>query len=185
MFLLSILDSAGIPIIAGVDALVAYLAYKDPAAGYMGAGLAVVGSLIGSFFLFGLARKGGERYLDRYTATGRGAVLKNWFVRYGLLTVLIPALLPIPMPLKIFILSAGAMGVHPMTLALVLTAARSIRYFGMAWLGTQMGDQTVPYLKGHVGALLLTAAGLFAALFLAARAMNRRREPMDRELSGL
>ncbi len=184
MFLLSTLDSAGIPVLAGVDALVAYLAYKNPAVGLLGAAMAVLGSLIGCFFLFGLARKGGERYLDKYTMSGRGATLRSWFVRYGLMTVFIPALLPIPMPLKIFVLSAGALGVHPVTFGLVLLVARSLRYFGMAWLGTQLGDQTVPYLKGHAGALLLLAAGLFVFLFLLMRLLSRRRRPMSREITG-
>ncbi len=182
--MLATLDSAGIPMVAGVDALVAYLAYKNPAAGFLGAAMAVLGSLIGCFFLFGLARKGGERYLDKYTMSGRGATLRSWFIRYGLLTVFIPALLPIPMPLKIFVMSAGALGVHPFTFGLVMLVARSVRYFGLAWLGTQLGDQTVPYLKGHIGTLLLIAAGLFVFLFLLARFSGGRRGPMDREIAG-
>jgi membrane protein YqaA with SNARE-associated domain len=169
VFLLAVLDSAGIPMVAGVDALIVYLAYRNPAGAWMSAMAAVIGSLGGSLFLFLMARKGGERYLARFTSSGRGARLRGWFVRYGMLTVLVPALLPIPMPLKIFILSAGALGVHPVVFGVIFAGARLLRYFGLAWLGMHLGSQSLPYLKSHAVALLLIAIGLFLALFLLVR----------------
>ncbi len=175
MFLLAVLDSAGIPMVAGVDALIVYLAYRNPAGAWLSASAAVVGSVGGSLFLFHLARKGGERYLARYTSSWRGARLREWFVRYGMLTVVVPALLPIPMPLKIFVLSAGALGVHPLVFAGVLGAARLVRYFGLAWLGMHLGQQTLPYLKSHVVELLLIAVALFAVLFLIVRQFGPKR----------
>lgn len=146
--------------------LVVYLAYRNHDTAWLTAGLAVAGSLIGSFVLYYLARKGGERYLAKYTSQGRGATLRQWFGRYGMLTVVVPALFPIPLPMKIFIVSAGALGVHPLVFAAVVVGARSIRYFGLAWLGTKLGDGTIPYLKSHAGPMLLIAAALFLALFL-------------------
>ena len=146
--------------------LVVYLAYRNHDTAWLTAGLAVAGSLIGSFVLYYLARKGGERYLAKYTSKGRGATLRQWFSRYGMVTVVVPALFPIPLPMKIFILSAGALGVHPLIFAAVVVGARSIRYFGLAWLGTKLGDGTIPYLKSHLAPMLLIAAGVFLGLFL-------------------
>ena len=174
MFLLAVLDSAGIPMVAGVDALIVYLAYRNPGGAWLSAIVAVIGSLGGSLFLFLMARKGGERYLARFTSSGRGARLRGWFVRYGMLTVLVPALLPIPMPLKIFILSAGALGVHPVVFGFAFAGARALRYFGLAWLGMHLGRETLPYLKSHVAELLLIAAALFVALFLLVRRFGPR-----------
>ncbi len=146
--------------------LIVYLSYRNHSTAWVVAGLAVAGSLIGSFFLYFLARKGGERYLAKYTAKGRGAMLRRWFTRYGMVTVIVPALFPIPLPMKIFILSAGALGVHPLVFAGVVVGARSIRYFGLAWLGTKLGGGTIPYLKSHLGLILLIAAAVFLGLFL-------------------
>jgi membrane protein YqaA with SNARE-associated domain len=174
VFLLAILDSAGIPLPGGVDALLIFVSAVDHSSAYSAAGAAVVGSVIGSLVLFLLARKGGEQYLSRYTSSGRGARLKAWFLEYGLLTVFVPACVPIPLPLKIFIISAGALGVSPVTFALVMAAARVPRYLFLAWLGTKLGDQTLPYLKSHVWQLLAFSTILFGLLYLLIRVLDRK-----------
>lgn len=174
VFLLAVLDSAGIPLPGGVDALLIFVSMVDHSAAYRAAGAAVAGSIIGSLVLFFIARKGGEQYLSRYTSSGRGARLKAWFLEYGMLTVFVPACVPIPMPLKVFIISAGALGVSPVTFTLVLAVARIPRYFVLAWLGTKLGDQTLPYLKSHVGALLAFSALLFGLLYLLIRMLDRK-----------
>jgi membrane protein DedA with SNARE-associated domain len=174
VFVLAILDSAGIPLPGGVDALLIFVSMMDNSGAYRAAGAAVVGSIIGSLILFYIARKGGEQYLSRYTSSGRGARLKAWFLEYGMLTVFVPACVPIPMPLKVFILSAGALGVSPVTFTLVMAAARIPRYFILAWLGTKLGDQTLPYLKRHVWELLAFSAVLFILLYLLIRVLDRK-----------
>jgi membrane protein YqaA with SNARE-associated domain len=175
VLLLSILDSAGIPVVGGVDALLVWVAVTNPDAAYPAAGMAVLGSTIGSLILFFVARKGGEAYLERHTLSRRGARLKRWFLEYGLLTILVPALIPIPMPLKVFVLSAGALGISPLVFTLVLLMARVPRYFGLAWLGLQLGSQTLPYLRSHIWQLVLSAIILFAALYLLIKLVDRRR----------
>ena len=175
VFLLAVLDGAGVPLVGGVDVLLVSVAVTVPAAAYISAAAAILGSTIGSVFLFMLARKGGEAYLSRYTSTPRGTRLRNWFLEYGLPTVFVPALIPIPMPMKIFVLSAGAMGVRPWLFTVVVFAARVPRYFFLAWLGMQLGKETLPYLKHHVWQLFAIAAGLFAVLYLGIKYMDRRR----------
>ena len=116
VLLLAILDSGGIPIVGGVDAFVVVVAALDHSQAYWAAAAAIAGSVIGSLFLFFIARKGGEAYLHHHTLSSRGQHLRAWFLEYGLLTVFVPAFVPvIPMPVKIFILSAGALGVSPVT----------------------------------------------------------------------
>lgn len=177
VLLLAILDCAGIPVVGGVDALVVFVSIATPAQAYPAAGMAVLGSIIGSLFLFVIARKGGEAYLDKYTSTPKGARLKRWFLEYGLLTIFVPAGVPIiPMPLKVFILSAGALGVSPIVFTLVLLLARVIRYYTIAYLSLQLGGQTLPYLRHHIWHLLGIAVSLFVTLYLAIRVLDRRRK---------
>jgi membrane protein YqaA with SNARE-associated domain len=171
--MLAILDSAGIPLPAAVDVLITTMAALEPARAYFLAAVAVVGSIAGSLFLFHLARKGGQRYLDRYTLDGRGAKFKLWFLRYGLITVFIPALLPIPLPLKVFILCSGAFGVSYQTFTLVILAARIPRFFGLAYLGAQLGEHSGAWLKSHSKEIALFAALLFICLFLLVKLSER------------
>jgi membrane protein YqaA with SNARE-associated domain len=164
-----------VPLPAGVDALLLALAAIDHESAYISAVLATVGSIAGSIILFHIARKGGERYLDRYTKSGRGAKFKGWFQRYGLVTVFIPALLPIPLPLKIFVLCAGALNVAMYKYILVLLAARIPRFFGLAYLGTKLGDESVAFLKQHAWTLIGASVVLFIVLILIVRFNERRR----------
>lgn len=174
VLLLAVLDSAGIPLPAGVEALILVVATLDPPRAYTAAGLATVGSLAGNLFLYYLARKGGERFLDKHTSSGRSAKLRGWFQRYGLVTVFVPAILPVPLPLKVFVLCAGGMGVKPGTFALVVTAARVPRYFGLAWLGSKLGNHSSAWLQAHSRQMMLFAVLLFVVLLVAVRLGTRR-----------
>ena len=160
--------------IGGVEAFVVLIAIADPSQAYWSAATALAGSLVGGMILFLIARKGGEEYLHRYTSSGRGARLRAWFLEYGLLTVFVPALVPIPMPLKIFILSAGALEVPPLRFFIIFAAARIPRYLVFAWLGTRLGPQTWPYLRSHLTGLALFSAGLFVVLYLGIKLWDAR-----------
>jgi membrane protein DedA with SNARE-associated domain len=169
------LDGIGVPLPGGVDALLLALAAIDHDSAYLCAVLATAGSMVGSIILFRIARRGGEKYLERYTSRGRGAKFKGWFQRYGLVTVFIPALLPIPMPMKAFVLSAGAMNVRMNRFIIVLLAARIPRFFGLAYLGTKLGDESVAFLKQHAWTLIGASVALFILLILIVRFSERRR----------
>src|ERR1700721_548100 len=137
--------------VGGVAALIVLVAVMNRSQAYLAAASAIAGSYVGSLILFLIARKGGEEYHRRHTSSARGAKLRAWFHEYGLLTVFVPAFVPvIPLPLKIFIISAGALEESPVTFSLVLLAARVPRYLFLAWLGTRLGNETTPYPRPHI-----------------------------------
>jgi uncharacterized membrane protein YdjX (TVP38/TMEM64 family) len=76
--------------------------------------------------------------------------------------------------LKIFIVSAGALEESPTTFTIVMVAARIPRYVFLAWLGTRLGRDTVPYLRLHAWQFGLLAAALFSLLYLAISFLHRR-----------
>ena len=173
VFLLALVDSAGVPLPAGVDALLLLTAATNPREAYVSALLATLGSLIGSFFLFWIARKGGEYYLRTHVTSDRTKRFQIWFMRYGLITVFVPLLLPIPLPAKIFVLCAGAMGVKPWQFLATVAGARLPRYFGLAYFGATHGIEAGVWLKGHVWDIVVFALALCIALWLAARWVSR------------
>ncbi len=176
VMLLAVLDSMGIPVVGGVDALLIWIAVQNPKQAYAAASMGILGSLIGSLVLFAIARRGGEAYLHKHTISARGARFKRWFLEYGLLTVFIPALIPIPLPLKVFVIAAGALGVNPAVFIGVLALARVPRYFGLAYMGRTLGADTIPYLTHHVFLLLGISAALFAVLYVLIKLIDRRRK---------
>lgn len=104
--------------------------------------------------------------MSKAAPEGRGARFRHWFHRYGLITVFVPALMPIPMPLKLFVLSAGVTGTSLAQFISVVLLARFLRYFGAAWLGVTLGRESTAFLRVHAWHFLEGAAALFALLYL-------------------
>jgi membrane protein YqaA with SNARE-associated domain len=165
---------AGIPIPNGLDFLVILLSVKEPASAPLWAALAVLGSSTGNLVLFYLSRKGGQRLLKAETPEGYRKRFRIWFNRYGLVTVFIPALVPIPMPLKFFVISSGMLGIGWIHFLGTLLLARCLRYGGEAYLGVQLGEHSSRYLADHTRHLIAIAALLFIALYLLIRLNDRR-----------
>ncbi len=165
ILLLSVLDSAGIPVAAIFDALLIVIAVERPSVAWWCAGLAVAGSTVGNVILFQVSRHGGRQFLAKRTSEGRAMRFRAWFMRFGLLTVFIPALIPIPMPMKLFVITAGALGTPLSEFLAVVILARIIRYFGEVWLGIVLGHESSSFLKTHVWQLTASAVALFAVLY--------------------
>ena len=175
LFLFAIIDGAGVPTPNGLDFLLLLLTINRPAYAYWFAACTLAGSMIGCTILYFMARKGGEASLKKYRERPRFVKLEEWFQRYGLLTIFIPALLPIPLPLKFFILCAGVFEVRLPVLWGVLLAARIPRYFALAYLGSELGNHSFEWLKAHTWHLIGFAVGLFAFLYLLIRVSDRGR----------
>jgi len=176
IFLVAAIESAGIPNPGGTDALLLLLAIARPQDAMLCAVLAAVGSLIGSVVFYELTRRGGEKFLAKYTAGSSGKKFREWFARYGLITVFVPALLPIPvLPYKVFAACAGAMGVPRYRFFTALAVARFPRYLALAYLGQQLGENSTAWLRDHVWHLVALAVLIAAALYALIRWTDARR----------
>lgn len=179
---LAVIDSIGIPLPAAMDfTLLGFAAssVRNPQLAYWVASLAVLGSLAGNTGLFLAARQGGK-LVRRNQPEGKTGRLAGWFERYGLLTVFVPAVTPVlPLPLKVFVISAGAMRTPFSRFAAVILAARIIRYFGLAYLGLRLGEDAKGFLARNGWALGAAALAFAAAAFLVARGLDRRKAALQ------
>lgn len=176
LFLFALLDGAGLPMPGGVDVLVVFLASKGLWGVWSLSTVAVIGSAAGNLLLFAIARAGGHRYLDKRTTSGNASRFRRWFQHYGLLTVFVSALVPLPvMPMKIFVLCAGALGSTVPAFLGAFVTARLIRYTGLAYLGSHMGENALAYVGSHLPELMLFAACLFFVLYLIIKFFDSRR----------
>lgn len=149
LFIIALLDSSFLSFPQVNDLLVIVLSTKFPERMPYYAGMTTVGSLIGCFLLYGVARRGGEvflrkrlkgRYIDRAIAL---------YQRHGLLAVVVPALLPPPVPFKVFVVLAGAAAVSPVRFGIAVTIGRGIRYFSQGYLAVLYGEQAAEFMKAH------------------------------------
>ena len=158
-----------------VDGLLIFLAIHRPPQAFFGASLASCGSLIGCSLLFAIARKGGHTLLAKYTESKRGARLRDWFERYGLFTVFVPAVSPLPLPMKIPLFCAGALEVRWSYFLSVMLSARLLRYFALAYLGVKFGPQTIPLLRHHWAMVIVTILLLGLVSVVILRLADRKR----------
>jgi len=180
VLVLSTVESAGIPNPGGTDVLLLFMTAARPQDAVLSAALAVIGSLVGSMFFFEVLRRGGEKFLARHTESGRGQRFRAWFMRYGMITVFIPAFLPIPiLPFKAFCACAAAMGVTRKRFLLVLAAARIPRYAALAYLGSTLGEHSGTWLRDHGWYLLALGVALATALGLVVRRASREALQLD------
>jgi membrane protein YqaA with SNARE-associated domain len=175
ILILSVLDSSGIPVAGVFDALLIVIAVERPSVAWLCAGLAVIGSTVGNTVLFYAARRGGRRFMHESVPDSRASKFQDWFRRYGLVTVFVPALVPIPMPLKLFVISAGVLGTTRTEFISVILIARFLRYFGEAWLGVRLGQGSSAFLKSHAWSLVVGAVLIFVTLYLFILIRDRKR----------
>jgi len=171
------IDSFGIPLPV-VDILLAGYAVKAPSMAYWAALMAVVGSTVGNVALFQAACHGSKLISKDGPSSTRGQRFQQWFQRYGLLSVFIPAVTPIvPFPLKVFVISAGCLRTKFSKFLAVVLVARTIRYFGDAWLGLLLGRDAEAFLHRNAWPLLGAAVAMGAGVFLLLRYTERRSAP--------
>jgi membrane protein YqaA with SNARE-associated domain len=176
LLIVSTVESLGIPNPGGTDWLLVAMAIARPGDAALCAAMAVLGSLIGTAAFFDVMQRGGEKVLARYTSSERGARFRHWFQRYGLVTVFIPALVPLPfLPFKAFAACAGAMGVNRWRFLGVLAVGRILRYSGLAYLGVKLGtvDNSKAWVKAHTWQMAILAVGIFLFFYLLLKFLDR------------
>jgi membrane protein DedA with SNARE-associated domain len=167
IFAAAVIESAGVPSPSGTDALILLVTIARPDSWLLCGSLAVLGSLIGSVIFHAVVSKSGEKLLHQKTSTPRGAKLKAWFLRYGMASVFVCALVPLPfMPLKVMAVCACGLGVSRSRYLSVMAAARLPRYFAIAYLGSQLGENSNAWLKSHLWHMGALATALFVGIYV-------------------
>lgn len=135
-----------------------------------------IGSVIGCLVLYRIARSGEQFVAKRFHPKHLDRV-QELYRKWGLFALVIPALLPPPMPFKIFVAAAGALDYPLGRFALTVLIARMARYYFWGILAYFYRDQVkmmFAWLELHfftvlgvmLGALLLMVAGRWLVLRL-------------------
>ena len=95
---------------------------------------------------------------------------RRLFEKYGVLVIMVPALLPPPAPFKIFVLLAGVAGLPAWQFLIAVSVARFVRYFGEGLLAVYYGEQAVNFLHENakpIGLVLASVALVGGLAFFA------------------
>lgn len=163
LFILSFLDSSFLSFPEVVDVLMIGLVAKYPERMLWYATLPTLGSILGSYVLYHLARRGGEAFLRRRMHERHVDRAFAMFRKYGLLAVAVPSIMPPPVPFKIFVLAAGAARVRPLEFLVAISVGRGVRYFGEALLAAWYGQAAIDFLHAHGTAVAMWLGGILLA----------------------
>ena len=184
VFCVSVIDSSPVPmpIPGSTDLLLLWLAARNGRP-WLLVLCAVAGSLLGGWISWRVGKKGGEELLKRRVPARLLDPIHRWARSNPFLSVFLPALLPPPVPLSPFVLSAGALGIPLPRYLISFGAARSIRYSLIAWLGVSYGRHVIRLWSDTLDRwstpLLVVFFTLVAAgiLFAVIKARRRKSHP--------
>ena len=166
---LGLLDNSPIPIPGAMDVATLVLSARQPQLWLYYAVMATVGSLVGGFVTYRLARRGGKAVLERRFSRRKVDKVCELFERWGFGAIVIPALLPPPVPMVPFLLAAGAMQYPVRKFLAALALGRVARYMLLAYLAARYGRRIIAFIRVHghpvalgiIIVLLATAAVVF------------------------
>jgi len=176
LFFVALLDSAGVPLPGGPDAVVMLLSWQRPNLMVFIALAAAIGSTVGNWLLYQVGRKGGEVALARFDQKKREWVTDK-LKRNDFMAILIAMLGPPPFPTKIFILMAGAFEMRMRRFLLAVFGGRFVRYLGEAYLGARFGDEAAEILVNHYGTIALVLVAVVVGFLTARHFWSRRQAP--------
>jgi membrane protein YqaA with SNARE-associated domain len=167
---LGLLDSSVIPLPGSMDLLTIYLSARQPQLWVYYAVMATIGSVIGGFVTYRLARKGGKETLERKFPARKLKKVYALFEKWGFGALAVVAVLPPPAPFVLFLFAAGAMQYSVEKFLVALTLGRIVRYSILAYLGERYGRHVLEIIakRGHpvlIAVLGLILAGVAALVF--------------------
>jgi len=163
---LGLIDGSVIPLPGSMDVLTIVLAARDAKLWPYYAAMATLGSVLGGFVTYRLARKGGKESLARRVPAKTMKRVYAVFERWGFAAIAVPAMLPPPMPFVPFLLAAGAMQYSMKKFLLAMTLGRIVRYTILAYLAARYGRKTLPFLLQHGNPVVAAVVGLVVTAVL-------------------
>lgn len=174
VLLVAIADSSFLSIPEGNDLLIVILSTGGSWANmaYF-VSMTIIGSVIGCFLLYSVGRKGGSPMLRKRFSEKSVERAEALFKKYGILTIVIPSIIPPPMPFKIFVLSAGVFRVKTAKFLAAVAVGRTIRYSMWGILAVLYGNSVKAFMQENLRTiglvlfiLFLTAAAAVVTLYL-------------------
>lgn len=163
---LGIIDSTVIPLPGSTDVLTLILSNHQRMMWPYYAASATVGSVIGGFLTYRVAKKGGQEALEKGFSRRKTRRIYALFDKWGFGAIFIPAFLPPPIPFVPFLVTAGALNYPAKKFLIALTLGRSIRFSVLAYLAARYGPTILRFLRHEYNTILIVF--ILAALAIGA-----------------
>lgn len=173
LFAISLIDSAGLPLPGGPDAVMILLSTKSHAMVPVYAIAASLGSTLGCTVMYWIARRAGLMALKKVKPERRERV-ENLLGRYDMLAIMVAAILPPPFPFKPFVLSAGVCKLKLSRFVIAVFAGRMVRFTIEGLLAIAFGEAAGEQIARH-GLKVLLVVLIAATILIAVNLLRSRR----------
>ena len=162
LFLAAVLDAAAFAI--PVDVAFAGYVYADPVKIWLYVVATAAGSTLGCLVPYGIGRAGGELLLLNHIDRQRYERMRDKFANQEFFAMMVPAMLPPPTPLKLFLLSAGVFEMRPYLFLLSVFSGRLIRFVVLGILVARFGPGIIGLVTSAMAHHLPWVLAIFAVL---------------------
>jgi membrane protein YqaA with SNARE-associated domain len=175
LFPVAVLDSTPLPTFGGPDILAAILAARHGEPWYYYSTAAALGSVIGAYITFRIARGAGSAYLQKKFGKPRVEITLKYFERWGAGPLVLSTLIPFPFPTSAFFAAAGALNYPLPRFISAVALARAARYSVIAAIASHYGSHFIRVLRhpeqyiGWVVLIVCLIGGLIATAVLVHR----------------
>jgi len=180
LFAIAFLDSSFLSLPEIADLMVIYMVTHHKPRMLLYAAAATLGSIAGCLVMYYIGKKGGDALVSKRFTTRNIERAKASFQRHGVMTVLVPSLLPPPAPFKIFVLLAGVAHIDVGKFVFAIGLGRGIRYLTLGFLAVRYGDRALAYLHENGVRVSLIAVGILLAGFAGYLVWSRAEEGKSR-----
>jgi membrane protein YqaA with SNARE-associated domain len=182
MIVIGALDSSLLSLPEINDYLVVGRCFRQPSAAYYFPLFAAAGSVLGCHILYTIVRRGGQAVLRRRFNLASIKRVERAYERYGFFAIAIPAVLPPPLPFKIFVATAGALEYPRWKFLLTVMIARSLRYYVEGILAVYYGRRVLLFMKDN-GLVIVSIVGTLVliglVIYFIVRQRRSARPPVD------
>lgn len=175
MIIIGALDSSLLSLPEINDYLVVGRCFRQPHAVYYFPLFAAIGSVVGCNLLYSIVRRGGQAVLRKRFPLASIKRVERAYERFGFFAIAIPAVLPPPLPFKIFVATAGALEYPRWKFLLTVMIARSLRYYVEGILAVFYGRRVLLFLRDN-GLVIVSIVATLALIAIGVYILIKRRK---------
>ena len=165
---LAVIDSSTVPV--PIDALLIDYVAQDHARFLLYCFMAALGSAIGSMLPYYLGRAGGELFLLKRINRERYEKMRDRFERQEFMAIMVPAMMPPPMPIKLFEFAAGVFEMKPLPFAIAIFIGKFIQFLVCALITIFYGPAIAHTVRlavhEHLGIVIMVVGAVVIGLLV-------------------
>jgi membrane protein YqaA with SNARE-associated domain len=163
---LAFIDSAMFPLPTSMDGAVIGYVVEDHRKFLLYCLMAAFASAVGSLVPYYVGRAGGELFLLKRMNRERYEKMRDRFERQEFMAIMVPAMMPPPMPIKLFEFAAGVFEMKPLPFVTAIFCGKFIQFLACALITVFYGPEIAHTFRRAIHEHLGIALGFVGAIVL-------------------